>query len=72
MKIKCIDSIFTHYIKNIEIPGFLTKGKIYNVLHESNDKYTIFDDTNMKASYEKSRFIQVDLHRKNLIEELLK
>ena len=70
MKIKCVDSIFTHYIKNVDIPGFLTKGKIYNVLFEADDNYTIFDDRNMKASYRKSRFIQLDLHRQNLLNDL--
>ena len=69
MKIKCIDTSAKHIKRNVE--GFLTKGKIYNVLYEADDNYTIFDDRNMKAAYRKSRFIQLDLHRKNLIDDIL-
>jgi hypothetical protein len=70
MKIKCIDTSAKHIKRNVE--GFLSEGKIYHVLYEAEDNYTILDDRNMKAAYRKSRFIQLDIQRENLIEELLK
>ena len=68
MKIKCIDTSAKHIKRNVE--GFLTKGKIYNVLFEADDNYTIFDDRNMKAAYRKTRFITLENHRQNLLNDL--
>ena len=68
MKIKCIDTSAKHIKRNVE--GFLTKGKIYNVLFEADDNYTIFDDRNMKAAYRKTRFITLENHRQNLLHDL--
>ena len=50
----------------------LTKGKIYDVISESKNYYRIKDDRNEESDFLKTRFILLDLHRENLIEEIIK
>jgi hypothetical protein len=66
MKVVCILSNKPHIIK------VLTPYKIYEVLEEFGDNYVIIDDRNIEGIYQKYRFISLDLHRENLIEEIIK
>ena len=66
MKVKCIIPSKLH---NIEL---LTPYKIYQVLEELESCYIIIDDRNIEDIYHKDRFITLDLHRENLIEEIIK
>ena len=65
MKVKCID-------KQDLIIKAVTLYKIYEVIIETTDHYIIIDDRNTEGIYQKSRFISLDLHRENLVEEIIK
>jgi hypothetical protein len=66
MKVVCISSP-KPFIANV-----LTINKIYEVIEEYRDNYLILDDLDSETIYKKSRFISLDLHRENLIEEIIK
>ena len=68
MKVVCIES----QQENLGIKFSLTKGKTYDVLDEPGVYYRILDDTNSDTYYLKSRFIQLDLQREILINDILK
>lgn len=66
MKVVCISSPKPFMIE------VLTINKIYDVIEEYRDNYLIVDDLDSETIYKKSRFISLDLHRENLIEEIIK
>ena len=68
MKVVCIES----QQKNLGLKYPLTKGKTYNVLDDNGVYYRILDDSNSDSYYLKSRFIQLDLQREILINDILK
>ena len=68
MKVVCIES----QQENLGIKFSLTKGKTYDVLDEPGVYYRLFDDSNSDSYYLKSRFIQLDLQREILINDILK
>lgn len=71
MKVKCIDTSAKLIKRNVE--GFLTEGKVYEVLGQTDyDTFIISDDRNKKATYKRSRFILLDLHRETLLDQILK
>lgn len=73
MKVVCTRSegyLITANIKSSDMN--LTKGKIYDVISESKNYYHIKDDRNEESDFLKTRFILLDLHRENLIEEIIK
>ena len=68
MKVVCIES----QQENLGLKYPLTKGKTYDVLDEPGVYYRLFDDSNSDSYYLKSRFIQLDLQREILINDILK
>ena len=70
MKVVCINS--TKVNIGFDLSDSLTKGKIYDVISQHDMYYHIKDDTNLLSNFLKSRFILLDLHRENLIDDILK
>ena len=48
----------------------LSIGKVYNLLHESDEWYHIIDDRGNYGGWRKSRFITLEEHRENKLIEL--
>ena len=70
MKVICINS--TKLNIGFDLSDQLTKGKIYDVISQHDGYYHIKDDANKESNFLKARFTSLDLHRENLIEEIIK